>query len=58
LRWSESEAAFFSFERGKIFWKWPHHIFYPVTVRFGKSLPPTATPDEVRATVAELIQAG
>ena len=51
-------GSLFSFERGKIFWKWPRHIFYPVTVRFGKPLPPTATPDEVRATVEELIKAG
>jgi len=51
-------GSLFSFERGKFFWKWPRHILYPVTVRFGKSLPPTATPDEVRATVAELIKAG
>jgi acyl-[acyl-carrier-protein]-phospholipid O-acyltransferase/long-chain-fatty-acid--[acyl-carrier-protein] ligase len=51
-------GSIFSFERGKFFWKWPRHIFYPVTVRFGPPLPPTATPDEVRATVAELINAG
>jgi acyl-[acyl-carrier-protein]-phospholipid O-acyltransferase/long-chain-fatty-acid--[acyl-carrier-protein] ligase len=51
-------GSLFSFERGKILWKWPRHIFYPVTVRFGKPLAPTATPDEVRATVAELIKAG
>jgi hypothetical protein len=29
-----------------------------VTVYFGPPLPPTATPDEVCATVAELINAG
>jgi acyl-[acyl-carrier-protein]-phospholipid O-acyltransferase / long-chain-fatty-acid--[acyl-carrier-protein] ligase len=51
-------GSIFSFERGKFFWKWPRRIFYPVTVRFGPPLPPTATPDTVRATVAELINAG
>jgi acyl-[acyl-carrier-protein]-phospholipid O-acyltransferase/long-chain-fatty-acid--[acyl-carrier-protein] ligase len=51
-------GSIFSFERGKFFWKWPRRILYPVTVRFGLPLPPTATPDEVRATVAELINAG
>ncbi|HTX21909.1 MAG TPA: MFS transporter [Candidatus Aquilonibacter sp.] len=49
-------GSIFSFERGKFFWKWPRHIFYPVTVRFGKPLPPTATPDEVRAAVEGLLE--
>src|SRR5258708_39850565 len=48
-------GSIFSYERGKFFWKWPRHIFYPVTVRFGKNLPPTATPDEVRVVVENLI---
>jgi acyl-[acyl-carrier-protein]-phospholipid O-acyltransferase/long-chain-fatty-acid--[acyl-carrier-protein] ligase len=48
-------GSIFSFERGKFFWKWPRHIFYPVTVRFGKNLPPTATPDEVQTTVEKLL---
>lgn len=48
-------GSIFSFERGKFFWKWPRHVFYPVTVRFGKNLPPTATPDEVREAVESLI---
>ncbi len=48
-------GSIFSFERGKFFWKWPRHIFYPVTVRFGKNLPPTATPDEVQAAVKDLL---
>jgi acyl-[acyl-carrier-protein]-phospholipid O-acyltransferase/long-chain-fatty-acid--[acyl-carrier-protein] ligase len=48
-------GSIFSFERGKFFWKWPRHIFYPVTVRFGKNLPPTATPDEIQAAVKDLL---
>ena len=50
-------GSIFSFERGKFFWKWPHHIFYPVTVRYGTNLPPTATPEEVRAAVGKLLAA-
>jgi acyl-[acyl-carrier-protein]-phospholipid O-acyltransferase/long-chain-fatty-acid--[acyl-carrier-protein] ligase len=50
-------GSIFSYERGKFFWKWPRHIFYPVTVRFGKPLPPTAMPDEVQATVEKLLTA-
>jgi acyl-[acyl-carrier-protein]-phospholipid O-acyltransferase/long-chain-fatty-acid--[acyl-carrier-protein] ligase len=48
-------GSVFSYERGKFFWKWPRHIFYPVTVRFGKSLPPTATTEEIHAAVENLI---
>jgi acyl-[acyl-carrier-protein]-phospholipid O-acyltransferase/long-chain-fatty-acid--[acyl-carrier-protein] ligase len=48
-------GSIFSFERGKFFWKWPRHIFYPVTVRFGKNLSPTATPEEVQAAVENLL---
>jgi acyl-[acyl-carrier-protein]-phospholipid O-acyltransferase/long-chain-fatty-acid--[acyl-carrier-protein] ligase len=48
-------GSVFSFERGKFFWKWPRHIFYPVTVRYGRPLPPTATPEEVRAAVEKLL---
>lgn len=48
-------GSIFSFERGKFFWKWPRHIFYPVTVRYGKPMPPTAAPAEIRATVEKLL---
>jgi acyl-[acyl-carrier-protein]-phospholipid O-acyltransferase/long-chain-fatty-acid--[acyl-carrier-protein] ligase len=50
-------GSIFSFERGKFFWKWPRHIFYPVTVRFGKNLPPNATTEEIHAAVEELLTA-
>lgn len=50
-------GSLFSFERGKFFWKWPRHIFYPVTVRFGKPLPPTATSEEIHAAVEKLLSA-
>jgi acyl-[acyl-carrier-protein]-phospholipid O-acyltransferase/long-chain-fatty-acid--[acyl-carrier-protein] ligase len=48
-------GSIFSFERGKFFWKWPRHIFYPVTVRYGRPLPPTATTEEIHAAVEKLL---
>jgi acyl-[acyl-carrier-protein]-phospholipid O-acyltransferase / long-chain-fatty-acid--[acyl-carrier-protein] ligase len=48
-------GSIFSFERGKFFWKWPRHIFYPVTVRFGNPLPSNATTEEIHAAVEKLL---
>jgi acyl-[acyl-carrier-protein]-phospholipid O-acyltransferase/long-chain-fatty-acid--[acyl-carrier-protein] ligase len=48
-------GSIFSFERGKFLWKWPHRIFYPLTVRFGQKLPPSASPEEIHAAVENLI---
>jgi acyl-[acyl-carrier-protein]-phospholipid O-acyltransferase/long-chain-fatty-acid--[acyl-carrier-protein] ligase len=48
-------GSIFSFEGGRFFWKWPRKFPYPVTVRFGRPLPPGATPDETREAVDELI---
>ncbi|HVU09212.1 MAG TPA: MFS transporter [Verrucomicrobiae bacterium] len=48
-------GSIFSFERGKFFWKWPRHIFYPVTVRFGKPLPPDSTHQRVQTAVNDLL---
>jgi len=47
-------GSLFSFERGRFLWKVPRYIPYPVTVSFGKSLPPPATPFEVRQAVQDL----
>ena len=47
-------GSIFSFERGRFLWKMPRSIPYPVTVSFGKPMPPTATPFEVRQAVQEL----
>ncbi len=47
-------GSIFSFERRRFFWKLPRTIPYPVTVSFGKLLPPTASPFEVRRAVQEL----
>jgi acyl-[acyl-carrier-protein]-phospholipid O-acyltransferase / long-chain-fatty-acid--[acyl-carrier-protein] ligase len=44
-------GSIFSYERGRFFWKWPHKIPYPVSVTFGRPLPPTATAFEVRQAI-------
>lgn len=49
-------GSIFSYEGGKFFWKWPKQFPYRVTVRYGKNLPPTASPDEVRAAVKNLLE--
>jgi acyl-[acyl-carrier-protein]-phospholipid O-acyltransferase/long-chain-fatty-acid--[acyl-carrier-protein] ligase len=48
-------GSIFSFEKGRFVWKFPRQIPYPVTVNFGKPLPATATPVEVRQSVQELL---
>jgi acyl-[acyl-carrier-protein]-phospholipid O-acyltransferase / long-chain-fatty-acid--[acyl-carrier-protein] ligase len=47
-------GSIFSFERGRFFWKIPRFVPYPVTVSFGKPMPPSATPFEVREAVQQL----
>jgi acyl-[acyl-carrier-protein]-phospholipid O-acyltransferase / long-chain-fatty-acid--[acyl-carrier-protein] ligase len=47
-------GSIFSFERGRFLWKMPRHIHYPVTVSFGKPMPPESTAIEVRSAVQEL----
>jgi acyl-[acyl-carrier-protein]-phospholipid O-acyltransferase/long-chain-fatty-acid--[acyl-carrier-protein] ligase len=47
-------GSIFSFERGRFLWKLPHSVPYPVTVSFGKPMPATAHPAEVRRAVQEL----
>ena len=47
-------GSIFSFERGRFVWKLPRSIPYPVTVSFGKPMPPSSTPFEVREAVQEL----
>jgi acyl-[acyl-carrier-protein]-phospholipid O-acyltransferase/long-chain-fatty-acid--[acyl-carrier-protein] ligase len=48
-------GSIFSFEKRRFMWKVPQHIPYPVTVNFGKPLPHTSTPAEVRTRVQELM---
>ncbi len=47
-------GSVFSFERGRFLWKIPRRIPYPVTVSYGRPMPPTSTPFEVRQAVQEL----
>lgn len=47
-------GSVFSFERNRFLWKVPRRIPYPVTVSFGKGLPPTSAPVDVRQAVQEL----
>jgi acyl-[acyl-carrier-protein]-phospholipid O-acyltransferase/long-chain-fatty-acid--[acyl-carrier-protein] ligase len=48
-------GSIFSFDRGRFLWKWPRHMAHPITVNYGKPLPHTATPFEVRQVVQELL---
>jgi len=47
-------GSIFSFERGRFVWKLPRSIPYPVTVSFGKPMPPTSSAHDVRRAVREL----
>jgi acyl-[acyl-carrier-protein]-phospholipid O-acyltransferase/long-chain-fatty-acid--[acyl-carrier-protein] ligase len=49
-------GSLFSFDGGKFFWKWPRRLRRPVTVNFGRPLPPTATAALVRASVETLLK--
>ena len=48
-------GSIFSFEKGRFLWKLPRRFPYPVTINYGKPLPPTATPFQVRSAVQELL---
>jgi acyl-[acyl-carrier-protein]-phospholipid O-acyltransferase/long-chain-fatty-acid--[acyl-carrier-protein] ligase len=47
-------GSIFSYDKKRFIWKVPRYIPYPVTVSFGKPMPPTSTPFEVRQRVQEL----
>ncbi|HTV59822.1 MAG TPA: acyl-[ACP]--phospholipid O-acyltransferase [Verrucomicrobiae bacterium] len=47
-------GSIFSYERGRFLSKLPRTIPYPVTVSFGKPMPSTAAPFEVREAVQQL----
>jgi acyl-[acyl-carrier-protein]-phospholipid O-acyltransferase/long-chain-fatty-acid--[acyl-carrier-protein] ligase len=47
-------GSIFSFQGGRIFWKWPLRIPYPVSIAFGQPLPPAATAAEVRQAIQRL----
>ncbi|MBY0527078.1 MAG: AMP-binding protein [Gemmataceae bacterium] len=47
-------GSIFSYRGGKILWKFPQELPYPVSVGFGKPLPPTAPAAEVRLAIQKL----
>jgi acyl-[acyl-carrier-protein]-phospholipid O-acyltransferase/long-chain-fatty-acid--[acyl-carrier-protein] ligase len=47
-------GSIFSYRGGKVLWKWPQELPYPVTVAFGAPLPPTAEAAEVRMAIQKL----
>jgi acyl-[acyl-carrier-protein]-phospholipid O-acyltransferase / long-chain-fatty-acid--[acyl-carrier-protein] ligase len=47
-------GSIFSFEAGRFLWKLPRRIPYPITVSFGKPMPPASSAPEVRQAVQEL----
>ena len=48
-------GSIFSFHKGRFLWKLPRRFPYPITVNYGQTLPPTATPFQVRSAVQELL---
>ncbi|MCB0320061.1 MAG: MFS transporter [Bdellovibrionales bacterium] len=50
-------GSIFSHEKGKVFWKWPRRIPYPVTVTFGSHLSSSTKASEVEQAVRELSDA-
>jgi acyl-[acyl-carrier-protein]-phospholipid O-acyltransferase/long-chain-fatty-acid--[acyl-carrier-protein] ligase len=47
-------GSIFSYEGGRFFWKFPRQIPYRVSVEFGKPLPSSATPFQVRQSVQDM----
>ena len=48
-------GSIFSFQKGRFLWKLPRRLPYPVTINYGRPLPHTATPFEVRSAVQGLL---
>lgn len=47
-------GSIFSYERGKVFWKWPRRWPYPVWIRLGPPIIGPADTEQVRQAVASL----
>ncbi|WP_157369346.1 AMP-binding protein [Zavarzinella formosa] len=47
-------GSLFSYSGNKVFWKWPQHLPYHVTIVFGKPMPQTVTAMEVRLAIQQL----
>ncbi len=50
----DPSGSLFSFERGRFWWRVPRQMLSPVTVGFGKPLPPKSTAFEIRQAVQDL----
>jgi len=51
---SQLWGSIFSYRGGRVFWKWPQRIPYPVAVSFGEAMSNTVTAAEVRQRIQEL----
>ncbi len=47
-------GSVFSYERGRLFWKWPRRLPYPVSIRIGQPIPQPTDPQQVRLAVQQL----
>ena len=47
-------GSIFSFRSGKVLWKWPQKLPYPVSIAFGQPMPPSVTAVEVRLAIQKL----
>jgi acyl-[acyl-carrier-protein]-phospholipid O-acyltransferase/long-chain-fatty-acid--[acyl-carrier-protein] ligase len=47
-------GSIFSYAGGKLIWKWPQELPYPVWVAYGKPMPATARAVEVRQAIQQL----
>ncbi|MBI3410901.1 MAG: AMP-binding protein [Planctomycetes bacterium] len=47
-------GSIFSYWGGSLIWKWPQELPYPVTIAYGKPMPPTSKAVEVRLAVQKL----
>lgn len=47
-------GSIFSFRGGKVLWKWPQKLPYPVNIAFGQPMPPAVTAVEVRQAIQKL----
>ncbi|MBN2475396.1 MAG: MFS transporter [Pirellulales bacterium] len=50
-------GSVFSWERGKLFWKWPRRWPYPVSIRIGRPMRQPRDTEQVRQAVVDLGQA-
>src|SRR5260370_826259 len=47
-------GSIFSYRGGKVIWKWPQELPYPVSISFGAPMPPTTTAAEARVNIQKM----